>query len=266
MKSEELKVHNLYDKVYDWLIIHGPRILLAIVIFIVGQWLVKICRRWVSNAFHKHDINDSVKPFMESLIATALQVLLALAVLQVVGVKMTIFAAGIASFGVAVGLALSGTLQNFAGGVLILLLKPFKVGDNIVAQGQDGVVTSIQIFYTLITTYDNKTVIIPNSKLSNEIIINISREGRRRLDIEMKFSYAWSPEQIQDIVRKSISESKDVIQEHQPNVGISSLDPDGFKIIIQVWVGAFDYNNVKIIFQQKLLKDLKNAGIKFPGM
>jgi small conductance mechanosensitive channel len=266
MKPEELKVHNLYDKAYDWLLLHGPSILIGILIFFVGQWLIRICKRWISKAFHKHAINDSVKPFIESLIATVLQILLVLAVLQVIGVKMTIFAAGIASFGVAVGLALSGTLQNFAGGILILLLKPFKVGDNIIAQGQDGVVASIQIFYTLITTYDNKTVIIPNSKLSNEIIINISREGRRRLDIEMKFSYAFSPEQIQDVIKKTIQESKDVIQEHQPSVGISSLDPDGFKIIIQVWVGAFDYNSVKIVFQQKLLKDLKDAGIKLPGM
>jgi small conductance mechanosensitive channel len=257
---------DIYDKAYQWMLAHGPRIIFGILLFMVGQWLIKLCKRWFGRSLHKRDINASIKPFMESLIATALQVLLALAVLQIIGVKMTIFAAGIASMGVAIGLALSGTLQNFAGGVLILLLKPFKVGDNIIAQGQDGVVSSIQIFYTMVTTYDNKTVIIPNSKLSNEVIINLSREGKRRLDMEMKFSYAYSPEQIQDIIRKSIQDSKDVLLEHEPSVGISSLDADGFKLIIQVWVGAFDYNAVKITFQQKILKDLKDAGIKLPGM
>jgi small conductance mechanosensitive channel len=261
-----MKVQDIYDRAYDWLLTEGPKVILGILLFIIGQWVIKLIKKWSSNAFHRREVHSSIRPFLESLIAAALQVLLMLAVLQVMGVRMTIFAAGIASFGVAVGLALSGTLQNFAGGVLILLLKPFKVGDNIIAQGQDGIVSSIEIFYTLITTFDNKTVIIPNSKLSNEVIINISREGRRRLDIEMKFNYTHSPEQIQAIVGNSIKRSKDVLQEYEPSVGISSLDPDGFKLIVQVWVDALDYNAVKITFQQKLLSDLKEAGIKLPGM
>src|SRR6185312_5183593 len=102
--------------------------------------------------------------------------------------EMTLFATVVGAFGVAAGLALSGTLQNFASGILILLLKPFKVGDNIITQGLEGTVTSIEIFYTLVTTFDNRSVIVPNSKLSNEVIINISREGRRRLDINYKFA------------------------------------------------------------------------------
>jgi small conductance mechanosensitive channel len=261
-----MKVQDIYDRAYDWLLAEGPKVIFGILLFIIGQWIIKVIRKWLTNIFHTREVHSSIRSFLESLVAASLQILLVLAVLQVIGVRMTIFAAGIASFGVAIGLALSGTLQNFAGGVLILLLKPFKVGDNIIAQGQDGIVSSIEVFYTLITTFDNKTVIIPNSKLSNEVIINISKEGRRRLDVEMKFSYAYSPEQIQAIIQKSVKESRDVLKDFQPSVGISLLDPDGFKLIVQVWVAALNYNAVKITFQQKILHDLKEAGIKLPGM
>jgi small conductance mechanosensitive channel len=120
------------------------------------------------------------------------------------GIEMSIFAALIASVGVAAGLALSGTLQNFTSGILILVLKPYKVGDNIIAQAQEGTVSSIQLFYTVITTFDNKTVIVPNSKLSNELIVNLSREGTRRLDTEMKVAFPVPFEQIRSIVEQAI--------------------------------------------------------------
>ena len=125
---------------------------------------------------------------MQGALNILLKILLALALLQVLGIQMTMFAALVGAFGVAAGLALSGTLENFTSGILILLLKPFRVGDNIIAQAQEGTVTSIQLFYTVVLTFDNRTVIVPNSKLSNEVIINLSREGLRRMDIELKLA------------------------------------------------------------------------------
>jgi small conductance mechanosensitive channel len=261
-----MELDDFYDRVYDWLLLNGPKFILGVFLFIIGQLVIKFLGKWIKNSFHKKDVHSSIRPFIESLVITSLQIILVLAVLQVIGVRMTIFAAGIASLGVAIGLALSGTLQNFAGGLLILLLKPFKVGDNILAQGQDGIVSSIQLFHTILTTFDNRTVIIPNGKLSNEVIINISREGNRRLDIEMKFNYGFVPEELQTIVQKVIDNASDIVKEHEPTIGISSLDADGFKLIIQVWVNALAYNAIKITFQQKVLKAIKDAGFKLPGM
>jgi small conductance mechanosensitive channel len=261
-----MKLDEFYQKAYDWILLHGPKILQAVIVFVVGQWLIRMCRKWLQRSLHKREINSSLRPFMQSLVITVLQVLLILTIMQILGVQMTVFAAGVASLGVAIGLALSGTLQNFASGVLILLLKPFKVGDNIVAQGQDGIVTSIQIFYTLVTTFDNKTVIIPNGKLSNEIIINISKEGRRRLEIELKFSHAFDMDQVQKIIQDSVESSTDVMKEPEPSVGISSIEADGYKVIIQVWVDALNYNSIKLMINRKLLQDIKASGIKLPGM
>jgi small conductance mechanosensitive channel len=261
-----MEAEEFYQRAYDWMLNHGPKIVLAIIIFLGGQWVIRVCRKWLQRSLHKREINSSLRPFMQSLVITALQVLLILIVMQILGVQMTMFAAAIASLGVAVGLALSGTLQNFASGVLILLLKPFKVGDNVVAQGQDGIVTSIELFYTIVTTFDNKAVIIPNSKLSNEVIVNISREGRRRLDIELKFAHTFDMAQVQKTILDSVNNCSEVMKEPAPGAGISAIESDGFKVMVQVWVDALNYSNIKLMLNQKLLKDIRTSGIKLPGM
>src|SRR5206468_1067274 len=190
---------------------------------------------------------------------------LLLGLMQILGIQMTIFAAVIGAFGVAAGLALSGTLQNFASGVLILLLKPYRVGDNISTQGQEGTVTTIQLFYTVILTFDNKTVIVPNSKLSNEVILNLSRQGTRRLDIELKFSYGYDFEQLKQIINKSVEDFGKINKEPEHRIGVSQLESDGFNIMINVWINAHGFEDTKYSFQQILVADLKKSGIKMPG-
>ncbi len=175
--TEPLDFNDLYNIVVNWLLLNGPRILIAIVVFMIGQWLIKLFRRWLQNILTRKRVYTSVRPFLSSMLDVVAQILLFIVVMQIVGLKLTLFAAIVASFGVALGLALSGTLQNFTCGLLILFLKPFKVTDRIVAQGQEGVVESIQIFYTIVKTKDNRTVIIPNSKLSNEVIVKIQEGG-----------------------------------------------------------------------------------------
>jgi small conductance mechanosensitive channel len=171
--TEPLHFEDLYNIIANWLLLNGPRILIALVVFIIGQWLLKLFRRWLQGIFRRKKIYTSIRPFLSSFVDVVAQALLFIVVMQIVGLRLTIFAAIVASFGVALGLALSGTLQNFTCGLLILFLKPFKVSDRIIAQGQEGVVESIQIFYTIVRSKDNRTVIIPNSKLSNEVIIKI---------------------------------------------------------------------------------------------
>ncbi len=256
----------LYDIAYKWLTINGPSILIAILIFFTGQWLIRIIKKWVHRAMDRREVSPSLRPFLLSLVITVLQILLIVIVFQLLSVQLTIFTAIVTSFGVAAGLALSGTLQNFTGGVLILLLKPFDVGDNIIAQGHDGIVDSIEIFYTIITTRDNRTVIIPNSKLSNEVIVNISRQGSRRLDIELKFSYAHDIETVRQLMIRSFKTFDYVKPDTKVQAGVSVLDPDSFKLMLEAWIDAHDYHKAKLTLQQKIIDDLKASGIKLPGM
>lgn len=262
---KKFDVHDFYQVAFRWIEAHGPSILIAIIVFFVGQWIIRVLKRWINNSMERREVSHSIRPFLQSLLATLMQIFLLIVVLQILSVKMTIFTAIVTSFGVAAGLALSGTLQNFTGGILILLLKPFRVGDNIIAQGQDGIVYSIEIFYTIITTQDNRTVIIPNSKLSNEVIVNISRQGIRRMEIEMKFSYGVDLAQVTGIVKQTVKDCADLKDDPAPYVGVSVLDPDGFKVMIHAWVDALHHNQLKLQFQKLLVDDLKKGGIKLPG-
>jgi small conductance mechanosensitive channel len=261
-----MESEKFYDKAYDWILTSGPKILIGLAILFIGLWLIKVALNYFRNGMHRRDVDPSLKPFLLSLIGVALRVLLILGVMQIIGIQMTIFAAVIGAFGVAAGLALSGTLQNFASGVLILLLKPFVVGDNIITQGMEGTVSSIQIFYTIVTTFDNKSVIVPNGKLSNEVIINLSREGNRRLDIELKFSYGIDHEKIKEILNKAIDDSKEILHKPERRIGISQLDSDGFKVTLNVWLKSHGFNDARLLLQEKIISYLKKAEIKLPGM
>jgi small conductance mechanosensitive channel len=257
---------KLYNRAYDWIILSGPKILLAILVFIIGLWLIKGLKRLIFKALAKRLTHSSLLPFFVSLCVTALHILLVMLALQIAGYEMTLFAALIAALGVAAGLALSGTLQNFTGGIVILILKPFRVGENIIAQAQEGTVTAIEIFYTVVTTFDNRTVILPNSKLSNEVIINTSRQGTRRIDVELKFNYGMDFARVKNIVDKTLVGYNNLLKEPAHRIGISSLDADGYKIIIHVWTQAHGFQDTRFILQEKLMADLKAAGIKLPGM
>lgn len=179
---------------------------------------------------------------------------------------MTIFGAIVGGITVAAGLALSGTLQNFASGVIILFLKPFAVGDNIIAQGQEGTVSAIELFYTFVTTFDNRTVVIPNSKLSNEVIINISAIGSRRLDIELKFSNAIDYNEVKKQVDETIRECEKILKDPEYRIGISSIEPDGYKVMVNVWLNSHGFIDSKMEFQEQLIQNLKASGIKLPGL
>ena len=186
--------------------------------------------------------------------------------MSVIGFELTIFTTIIGAFSVAAGLALSGTFQNFAGGVLILLLKPFEVDDNIVAQGQDGRVISIQIFYTVLLTPDNKTVIIPNGKLFNEVIVNVSREGTRRLDLEIKLTYTADTFKVENAIHRAIESTEGILTSQPKRVGIIAIEVDGIKFTVNVWVNPDDFINVKIALYEHIIKAFSADGIKLPGM
>lgn len=216
-----MDLQTFYTSASGWIIKYGPRIIIGIIVFLVGLRAVSLIKRRIRGQMTRKQIHSSLQPFLLSLTITALHILLILLVMNIVGLELTIFTTLIGALTVTAGLALSGTLQNFAGGIFILLLKPFTIDDNIIAQGVDGVVTSIQVFYTEVLTGDNKTVIIPNGKLFNEIITNVTREGRRRIDFEIKLGYIIDIDQVKAIIRKSISETSNILPEPAPSVGIS---------------------------------------------
>ncbi|WP_245957732.1 mechanosensitive ion channel family protein [Niabella yanshanensis] len=262
----EIKTEEWLDKLSTWVVGKGPAIVLAVLVLLIGLWLIKVFSNYLGRVMQGKKIDRSLKPFLRSLIIVFLRVLLLLAVMQIAGIAMTLFAALITSLGVAAGLALSGTLQNFASGILILFLKPFRVGDNILTQGQEGTVAEIRIFYTIITTYDNRMVVVPNSKLSNEVIINLSGSGNRRLDIEMKFGNAIDYEQVKSVIDQAIADAGNILEDPPRRVGISSLEADGYKVMLNLWIDAHGFVDTKIRFQEMLLQRLKSSGLKLPGM
>jgi small conductance mechanosensitive channel len=258
--------HKFTNRAYDWLLSYGPKIVISIIIFFVGQWLIRLINRWFKQVLSGKKFDVTLRPFLQNLFATLLQALLILAVMQVLGIQMTLFAALIGALGVAAGLALSGTFQNFASGVLIILLKPFRVGDNINAQGHEGTVTAIRLFYTVVLNFNNTTVIVPNSKLSNEIIFNLSKEGKRRMDIEMKFNYGIDFEQVKTVILATIDAFDNCLKDPPPRVGIQKFELDGFTIVVNAWTNAHGFQDTRLLFQEKILSRVKAAGIKLPGM
>jgi len=261
-----MKFGDYYLKGYDWLLRYGPRIIIAIILMFFGFWFIRKMRGWIAGTFVKREVDPTLQPFLVSFSGVLLQILLILTIIQVLGIPMTMFAALVGAFGVAAGLALSGTLQNFTSGILILLLKPFRVGDNIIAQGQEGTVSSIQIFYTLLTTFDNRTVVLPNSKLSNEVIVNLSREGIRRLDVELKFTFNIPFEEVKSILTNTLNAHKELLKEPTFRIGVSTVDADGYKVMVNTWVKPHGFQDIKLTLQENIIRDLIAKGIKLPGM
>jgi small conductance mechanosensitive channel len=260
-----MELTEFYQQFHVWLVHRGPSYAAGVIIFFAGIWFIRFLRTRLRNRMSQRNVHSSLQPFFLSLTITSLYVLLIISVMNIIGFQLTIFTTIIGAFSVAAGLALSGTFQNFAGGVLILLLKPFEVDDSIVAQGQDGRVTSIQIFYTVLITADNKTVIIPNGKLFNEVIVNVTREGKRRLDFEIKLGYAANVTQVKQIIADSIKSIPAILQEPQTRVGVSALEIDGVKFMINVWVEPANFLTTKIALQEKIIISLAEAGVKLPG-
>jgi small conductance mechanosensitive channel len=249
------------DKATDWMITFGPRIILAIVALFAGLWVIRFLNRQVRNVMDRKKIDLSLRPFLQNLLHIILVVLLVIGLMQILGIQMTVFAAMIAALTVAAGLALSGTLQNFANGVLLLVQRPFRVGDNINTQGTEGTVLSIRLFYTIVRTYDNKTIFIPNGQLSNNVIINLSREGKRRMDIDLSFPLSSDVDRIRSIIQKTIGSMEALMKEPATRIGVNTLEKDKFTLQVNVWASAHGFNDTRMALQELLLKDLKANGM-----
>lgn len=257
---------KLWNRAYDWILVYGPKILLGAVVFVGGMILIRFINKVMKRNMEKKRVHGSIRFFLQNLISLGLQIFLVVVVLQIVGLELTIVSAIMAGLTVAAGLALSGTLQNFVSGILILFLKPYRIGDNISAQGFEGTVTSIQLFYTIVTMFDNRQMVIPNGQLSNNVVVNLSSRGIRRFDIELRFGYATDIDTVKKIITRSVAEMKDIIPDPQLRIGVSQLENDRFILMVNVWTNAHGFFDTKLALNEKLIQDIKLAGVKFPGM
>lgn len=242
----------------------GLRVLTAIVIFVVGRFLIGFINKLVAKLLSRRHVDVGVQGFVKSLVSILLTVLLIVAVISQLGIETTSFVALLASAGVAVGMALSGNLQNFAGGLLILLFRPYKVGDYIECQGQGGTVREIQIFYTILVTPENKVVYLPNGPLSSGTVVNYSQEGTRRVDWTVSVEYGEDYERVERVLRELVAADERILTDPEPVFALLSLGDSSVNVVMRVWVATADYWNVYLDMNKKIYSTFNQAGIGFP--
>ena len=249
---------------YDLIITFGPKLLAAILIRIVGSWAIKLILKGTKKAMEKRDYDVSLKKFLMNLLSWVLKIVLIVVVLGTVGIETTSFAAILASVGLAIGLALQGSLGNFAGGVLIMIFKPIKIGDYIEAQGESGTVKEIGIFTTKLTTPDNKEIIIPNGPLSNGNITNYSVEDTRRVDFTFGVGYDSDIKKTKAVILSVIDSHPLILKEPAAAVNVSELADSSINFFTRVWVKKEDYWSVKFEVMGQTKEALDAAGIDIP--
>jgi small conductance mechanosensitive channel len=254
------------DQLWTMVMEYAPKLLLALVTLVIGLWIIKAIVKGISKVMDKRDMDATLKPFIVSLFGIMLKVMLFISVVGMVGVQMTSFIAILAAAGLAVGMALSGTLQNFAGGVMILIFKPFKVGDVLEAQGYLGVVKEIQLFNTILLSLDNKTIIIPNGGLSNGSMVNYSTQSTRRVDMTFGIGYSDDIDKAKEILNGLLTNHDCVLKDPAHFIAVSELADSSVNFTVRAWVNAADYWTVFFFMQETVKKefDKNNIGIPFP--
>ncbi len=256
------------EGIWSSLIKHGEAfgwaLIKALLIFIVGRFLIRLVNRLVERVLVKRKVESSVKSFVGSLVSVALTILLIISVVGALGVQTSSFTALLASAGVAVGMALSGNLSNFAGGLIILLFKPFKVGDYVEAQGTGGTVQEIQIFHTILVTPDNKVVYVPNGALSSGVVTNYSHETTRRVDWTFNVSYGEDFSKVKQVVESILARDTRVKNIPAPFIALSTLADSSVNVVVRVWVDSADYWGVYFDINQAVYETFNAQGISFP--
>lgn len=244
----------------------GGSILKAILVFIVGRFLISLVKRLVTRLMNKRDVDVSIKTFVGSLVNILLTILLIVSVVGALGVETTSFAALLASAGVAIGMALSGNLQNFAGGLVILLFKPYKVGDWIehTNQSVSGTVKEIQIFHTILNTADNKQIYIPNGSLSSGVIINYSHQKTRRVEWIIGVDYGEDYAKVMKVMYEVLAADKRILSDPAPFVALHALAASSVNVVARVWVNSDDYWNVYFDINRSIYDTFNKEGINFP--
>ena len=238
----------------------GFTIIKALIVFLVGRLVINLLNKLVRKILSKRDIDPSVKTFVGSLVNVSLTILLIISVVGALGVQTTSFAAG-----VAVGMALSGNLSNFAGGLIILLFKPYKVGDYIEAQGVGGTVKEVQMFHTVLGTVDNKVIYIPNGSFSSGVVTNFSNQTTRRVDWTFGVEYGSDYEKVKQVIESVLAKDSRILSEPAaPFIALTALADSSVNVVVRVWVNSSDYWGVYFDINKNIYATFNEVGIGFP--
>ena len=243
----------------------GLKLLAVAVIVFIGRWLIGKVDRFLKRIFERKDVEISLAGFLRNIVKVVLYLIVFLMAIGTLGIKTTSFAAILAAVSLAIGMALSGTLQNFAGGVIILLLRPFKVGDYIQAQGFEGTVKSIQLFNTLLNTADHKTILLPNGALSTGSINNYSSETRRRVDIKIGLAYGNDIAEARKVILELLAKESRILKDTEPKILVTSLGDSAVNVDVRVWVEKADYWDVLFSLNEQIYNTIMaHPNLEFP--
>jgi len=257
---EELTLQKSIDLGLEYL----PKLALAIVTLVVGLWLIGLLVKFVGKVMEARRVDESLRPFFKTLISVVMRVLLLVSVMGMIGIEMTSFIALLGAVGLSIGMALSGSLQHFAGGVLLLIYKPFKKGDYIEAQGYKGTVSELRIFNTIIYTLDNKVVFIPNGPLSTGTVVNYSTESTRRIDAVYGIGYSDDIDKARSVLEGIINSHDKILKDPAPFIGVKELASSSVNIEIRVWVNTVDFIEMGFYLNEAVKKEFDKNGISIP--
>ena len=248
------------DKLFDFL----PLLVGAILTLIIGLWIINRIVKLAGKTMEKRNVDPSLRPFLKSISKTTLVILLLISVASMIGIKTTSFIAIIGAAGLAIGLALQGSLANFAGGVLILLLRPFRVGDYIAAQGHSGTVTEIQIFYTVLYTPQNQKIVIPNGGMANGSVINYSAEDTRRLDFAIGIAYSDDIDKAKSVLKDVFENDERVMKEPEPQYLVEGLGDNSVNLKVRAWANQDDFWPLYFDVHENVKKAFDREGVSIP--
>lgn len=255
---------QLIDKLLEGALVVGLKIIAALVIYYIGRWIVRRVMKFMDKIYEKKSVEKSLRSFLSGVVKVLLYVVIVLIIIQVLGINTTSLVAMLASAGLAIGMALSGTLQNFAGGVMILLLRPYRIGDYIDAQGEEGTVRKIGLFSTEIITVDNRIIYIPNSTISTSVIDNYSTSEMRRVDWTVSVEYGTDPEKVRKVLVDMLKSDSRVAADPAPVVFLVNLADSSVDFSARAWCKNEDYWGLKFDIQERIYVELPKNGINFP--
>ena len=250
--------------VHDYLIPLGLKLLAAIVVLLLGRWIIKLVKKWMTGGLMSKHVDPTLHSFLSHLVSVLLYFILIISIISILGINTSSLVALLASAGLAVGMALSGTLQNFAGGVMIIMFRPFKVGDFISAQGFEGKVSEIQIFNTHLLTVDNKSIIIPNGPLSTGTMTVISKQETRRVDWVFSISYGDDYDKAKSVLKRLCDEDERILKDPAVFIELLKLNDSSVDITVRAWVNTPDYWTVFFAMNERVYKTFAKEGLNIP--
>ena len=260
----QMSTEELTSMVIKWVLNLSARVLIALAIFFIGRWIIRYLRKLLRRMMERRAVEASLKSFLLNLVSITLTLFLIIVTIGILGIDTTSFVAIFASAGLAIGMALSGTLQNFAGGGMILIFKPFRVGDFIEAQGQTGTVKEIQLFNTVINTTDNKTIMIPNGGISTGIINNYSKESIRRVEWTFGIGYGDDYDLAKATIASMLDQDTRVLKDPAYFIAVSSLGDSSVNIVVRAWTSTGDFWSVFFDMNEKVYKQFPIVGLNIP--